>query len=124
MSDRDPYQPRADVDNWGNVEANIKRHEGGCWTWVGAPLTCNVYRFVAEAYGSPLPVGRKLYRIPGCIMGKECVNPSHLGIGVDGFMLAQRMRRQEILEPSKTATVIKLTPEDGEFLRSLRISWE
>jgi hypothetical protein len=112
------------TSDWGEVEAHIERHEGGCWTWVGAPMTCNVYCFVAEAYGAPLPVGLgKLYRMPDCRLGKECVNPNHIGTGED-FVLAVKGERREIPEPSKTDAGINLTPRDRRFLKSLRISWE
>jgi hypothetical protein len=112
------------TSDWGEVEANIARHESGCWTWVGAPTTCNVYRFVAEAYGAPLPFGLgKLYRMPDCTLGKECVNPNHIGTGED-FVRALNGRRQEIPEPPMMATGVKLTPRDRRFLKTLRIEWE
>jgi hypothetical protein len=110
--------------DWDDVEAHIERHEGGCWTWDGSSVDGNVYRVVAEAYGAPLPVGRgKLYRMPDCTMGKECVNPNHICTGED-FVSALNGRRQEIPEPPMMATGVKLTPKDRRFLKSLRISWE
>jgi hypothetical protein len=109
------------TSNWNEVEAHIVRHDSGCWTWDGSPVEGNVYRFVAKAYGSPLPT-EKLYRMPDCKLGKECVNPNHLGTGAD-YVLAINGRRQEIPEPSRTVT-IKLTPQDRQFLKTLRICWE
>jgi hypothetical protein len=112
------------TSDWGEVEAHIERHEGGCWTWDGSPVDGNVYRVVAEACGAPLPVGLgKLYRMPDCKLGKACVNPNHLGTGED-FVLSVNGRRQEIPEPSKRETGVKLTPQDKRFLKSLRIGWE
>jgi hypothetical protein len=111
------------TSDWGEVEAHIERHEGGCWTWVGAPMTCNVYCFVAEAYGAPLPVGLgKLYRMPDCRLGKECVNPNHIGTGED-FVRALNGRRQEI-PASKADARVWLTRQARQFLKSLKISWE
>jgi hypothetical protein len=101
---------------------HIERHDSGCWTWSGAPMECNVYRYVAEAQGTPLPAGPKLYRMPGCTLGKECVNPNHLGTGAD-FVLALNGRRQKIPEPSRMVMVVRLTELDREFLRSLKVSW-
>src|ERR1700694_1532977 len=100
--------------HWSDVEAHIRRHNSGCWAWSGAPVEGNVYRFVAEAYGAPLPAGQKLYRMPNCKLGKQCVNPNHLGTGAD-YVLALNGRRQEIPEPPKTVT-LKLTPQDRRFL--------
>ena len=108
--------------NWHEVEVHIERHESGCWTWDGAPLYGNVYRIVAEAYGTPLPAGQKLYRMPDCKLGKECVNPNHLGTGAD-YVLALNGRRQEVPESPKSVT-IKLAPQDRGFLTRLRILWE
>jgi len=85
-------------------------------------MECNVYRFVAEAYGAPLPT-EKLYRMPDCKLGKTCVNPNHLGTGAD-FVLALNGRRQEIPEPPRTDRVVQLTEQDRRFLKSLRIRWE
>jgi hypothetical protein len=83
------------------VAVHIDRRENGCWTWSGSPVEGNVYRIVAEAYEAPLPAGQKLYRMPGCTLGKECVNPNHLGTGAD-FVLALNGRRQEIPAPART----------------------
>jgi hypothetical protein len=110
------------TNNWNAVDVHLRRHESGCWTWSGPPVEGNVYRLVAQACGTPLPAGQKLYRMPGCMMGKVCVNPHHLGTGAD-FVLALNGRRQEISEPPRTVT-IRLTPEDSRFLKTLRISWE
>jgi hypothetical protein len=112
------------TSDWGEVEAHIERHEGGCWTWDGSPVEGNVYRFVAEAYGAPLAFGRgKLFRMPDCKLGKECVNPNHIGTAKD-FFRALNGQGQEIPEPPKMATGVRLTPKDRRFLRALRIRWE
>jgi len=110
------------MDNayWNVVDAHIKRHECGCWTWAGAPLDFNVYRFVAESCGAPLPSRQKLYRMPDCKLGKECVNPNHLGTGRD-FVLALKGQREEI---SPNAVTVKLTPQDERFLKALKIGWK
>jgi hypothetical protein len=114
----------SNTNDWGDVEVNIKRHESGCWTWIGPPLECNVYRFVAEAYGAPLPNGHgKLYRMPCCTLGRKCVNPNHIG-SRDDYMLTLDGRRRDNPEPLKTATGVKLTHEDRRFLKTLRIRWE
>jgi len=110
------------ASNWSEVEAHIGRREDGCWIWDGPRMECNVYRFVAEAYGAPLPT-EKLYRMPDCKLGKTCVNPNHLGTGAD-FVLALNGRRQEIPEPPRTDRVVQLTEQDRRFLKSLRIRWE
>ncbi len=60
--------------------------------------------------------------MPDCKLGKDCVNPNHLGTGAD-YVLASNGRRQEIPEPSRTV-MVKLTAEDRRFLKSLRIVWE
>jgi hypothetical protein len=60
--------------------------------------------------------------MPDCTLGKECVNPSHVGTREDYF-LALGGRRQ-MPEPSKTGTGIRLTKRDREFLRALRVTWE
>jgi hypothetical protein len=110
--------------NWNDIEAHIARHDGGCWTWDGTPVDGNVYRIVAEACGIYFPVGRgKLYRMPECKLGTECVNPSHIGTGAD-FGRALNGRRQEVPEPSKMATGITLTQKDRRFLKNLRVRWE
>jgi hypothetical protein len=112
------------TNDWGEVETHIERHEGGCWTWDGTPVDGNVYRVVAEACGILFPVGRgRLYRMPECKLGKECVNPNHLGTGED-FVLAVNGRRQEIPEPSKTVATVRLTRMDRQFLKGLNIRWE
>jgi hypothetical protein len=82
-------------------------------------LDGNIYRVVAEAYGVPLPAGQKLYRMPGCTVGRKCVNPNHLGTGED-FVLSLQGKRKEVPEPSKAG----ITPQDRQFLKSLRIEWE
>jgi hypothetical protein len=109
------------TSNWSEVEAHIERREDGCWTWDGSPVEGNVYRVVAEAYGAPLPT-EKLYRMPDCKLGKECVNSNHLGTGAD-FVLAINRRRHEIPEPPSMGRVVRLTERDREFLKSLRICW-
>jgi hypothetical protein len=112
------------TNNWDDVAAHIERHEGGCWTWDGTPVDGNVYRVVAEALGAPLPTGKgKLFRMPGCTLGKPCVNPNHFGTGED-FVRALNGRRQVMPEPPKTGTEMKLTPRDRRFLKSFRIRWE
>ncbi len=113
----------SNCDDWNDVEAHIERREGGCWTWDGSPVACNVYRLVAEAYGAPLPTGRKLYRMPGCKLGKDCVNPNHIGTGED-YMLALDGQRRRWSEPQKNVTEIRLSKQDREFLKALRIRWE
>jgi hypothetical protein len=111
----------SESNDWGSVEVNINRHDSGCWTWVGAPMACNVYRYIAEVHGTPLPTG-KLYRMPECRVGRDCVNPGHLGTGED-YMLALTGQRRKISEPSKTGTV-ELTASDRLFLRELKIGWD
>jgi hypothetical protein len=111
------------ASNWNDVAAHIDRHDSGCWTWSGAPVEGNVYRVIAEAYGAPLPAGPKLYRMPDCKLGKECVNPNHLGTGAD-FVLALKGRRQEIPEPPRMGMGVRLTERDREFLRSIKVRWE
>jgi hypothetical protein len=112
-----------DTNDWDEVAAHIERRNySGCWTWDGSPLDGNVYRFVAEAYGAPLPT-EKLYRMPDCKLGKQCVNPNHLGTGAD-FVLALNGRRREAPEPPRTVKVVRLTEKDKQFLKSLRIRWE
>jgi hypothetical protein len=110
------------ASNWSEVEAHIERREDGCWIWDGPRMECNVYRFVAEAYGAPLPT-EKLYRMPDCKLGKQCVNPNHLGTGAD-FVLALNGRRQEIPEPPRTVRAVRLTELDKEFLRSIKVRWD
>ena len=111
-----------ETHNWDAVEPHIIRHPSGCWVWDGFPVAGNIYRVIAEAVGCPLPVGQKMYRMPECQIGRDCVNPNHLGTGAD-FVLALNGRRQEIPEPPKTGTV-ELTARDRLFLEALRISWE
>ena len=89
-----------------------------------APMTCNVYRFVAEAYGAPLPLGQgKLYRMPDCKLGKACVNPNHIGTDED-FVRAVNGRRKESPGRSKTVPMVRLTRLDRRFLRGLNIRWD
>jgi len=111
-----------DTNDWRSIEVHIERHESGCWTWDGSPLDGNVYRIVAEAYGAPLP-DTNLFRMPGCTLGKECVNPNHIGTEAD-FALALKGQRREIPQPSRTVTKVRLTKLDRQFLKSLRIVWE
>jgi hypothetical protein len=112
------------ANDWSTLEPHIERREDcGCWLWSGAPPEGNVYRIIAEAIGCPLPAGVKLYRMPECKLGKSCVNPSHLGTGVD-FVLALNGRRQEIPEPPKTVRVVRLTKLDREFLKSVKVRWD
>jgi hypothetical protein len=110
------------ASGWNEVDPHIVRHDSGCWTWDGSPVEGNVYRVVAKAYGAPLPT-EKLYRMPDCTLGKECVNPNHLGTAAD-FVLAINGRRQEIPEPSRAVTVVRLTKQDREFLRSVKVGWD
>jgi hypothetical protein len=113
-----------ETNDWGSVEVNLKRHASGCWTWVGAPLDCNVYRYVADALGAPIPNGHgKLYRMPDCTVGRKCVNPNHIGTLQD-YYLSLDGRRQDIPEPSETVTGMKLTPKDKRLLKRLNISWD
>jgi hypothetical protein len=72
---------------------------------------------------APLPAGEKLYPMPDCTLGKDCVNPNHLGTSAD-FVLALNGRRQEIPEPPRAVRMLRLTEQDRQFLKSLRISWE
>ena len=60
------------------IWADVQRHENGCWTWVGQS-GCNIIRLLAEMSGKPLPLLRRMYRMPGCVLGKDCVNPEHVG---------------------------------------------
>jgi len=109
--------------DWNDVEAHIERRDnGGCWTWDGSPLQGNVSRVIAEAYGAPLPTG-KLYRMPECKLGKDCVNPNHLGTSAD-FVLALNGRRQEIPEPPRAVRIVRLTELDREFLKSVKVRWD
>ena len=108
--------------SWSEVESHIIRHGNGCWTWDASPLEGNLYRVVANAYGTPLPI-EKLYRMPDCKLGKPCVNPNHLGTGAD-YVLALHGRRQEIQEPPPTVGVVRLTKQDSDFLKSLQIRWD
>jgi hypothetical protein len=109
--------------DWDIIKCSIERREDGCWRWVGVLLPeGNVYRVVAEAYGAPLPAREKMYRMPECKLGKTCVNPNHLGTAED-FVLTVNGRRQQIPEPSRTAT-IALTTSDRRFLRELKIGWD
>jgi hypothetical protein len=112
------------TSDWGEVEAHIERHEGGCWTWDGSPVEGNVYRLVADACGIIFPIGRvKLYRMPACRLGKVCVNPNHIGTGKD-YVRALNGRQQEIAGPSKTCPMVRLTRMDRQFLKRLHIRWE
>lgn len=108
------------INSWADVEKHIERHACGCWTWDGAPLACNAYRFLAEAYGTPLPMGHTLYRMPGCALVDECVNPSHIGTGEE-FMRAVQRQLQDVPDQPETATELKLTARDKRFLKSLKI---
>ena len=89
--------------DWFDMEPHVVRHDSGCWSWDGFPLDGNIYRAVAEACGCPLPAGEKLFRMPDCALGKDCINPMHLGTSVD-FVLALNGRRQEIPEPPTTVS--------------------
>ena len=109
-------------NDWGNVEKHIERHASGCWTWDGSPLTCNVFRYVAEAHGTPLPAGQ-LYRMPGCVLVDECVNPSHIGTS-DDFMRAVHRQLNDASEDPKMPIELKVTARDKRFLKSLKISWD
>jgi hypothetical protein len=109
-------------NDWGDVEKNIERHACGCWTWGGAPLACNVFRYVAEAHGTPLPAGQ-LYRMPGCVLVDECVNPSHIGTS-DDFMRAVHRQLDDASEEPKMPIELKVTARDKRFLKSLKISWD
>jgi hypothetical protein len=56
-------------------------------------------------------------------MGEKCVNPNHVGTGRD-LVLALRGQRKETPEPPRTTTGIRLTPQDRQFLKTLKIGWE
>jgi hypothetical protein len=73
---------------------DIERHENGCWTW-SKPCECNVIRLFAELFDKPLPAGRKLYRMPECHLGKECVNPDHVGT-VEEWMSRVRQQSENV----------------------------
>lgn len=60
------------------IWADVDKHDSGCWTWTGAS-GCNIIRLLAELSRDPLPANRKMYRMPECTMGKDCVNPDHVG---------------------------------------------
>jgi hypothetical protein len=60
------------------IWADVQRHENGCWTWAGQS-GCNIIRLLADLSGKPLPVLRRMYRMPKCELGKDCVNPDHVG---------------------------------------------
>jgi hypothetical protein len=57
---------------------NILLTESGCWQWVGEPTTTKMHVYVAELCHATLPRGQK-YRMPDCVLGDECLNPSHVG---------------------------------------------
>ncbi len=57
---------------------DVVLQENDCWRWKGAS-DCSVIRLLAELGGKPLPVNTRLYRMPECQLGKECVNPEHVG---------------------------------------------
>ncbi len=59
---------------WNDVEM----HENGCWTW-SRRAECNIIQLLAELSGNPLPMNSKLYRMPDCGLGRNCVNPEHVG---------------------------------------------
>lgn len=90
---------------------DVEKHENGCWTWSG-PKICKVTRVLAELLGNPLPYGRKLYRMPDCVMGAECVNPAHCGTSED-YMLHVRLNKSLIGE---------FTDDDLKFLSQMAIS--
>ena len=61
---------------------DVLKHASGCWTWTG-PKICRVVCILADMTGNPLPIGRKMYRMPHCSLGIQCVNPQHVGTGED-----------------------------------------
>lgn len=76
-----------------NVERAIWQdvhiHESGCWGFTG-PRWCSVIRLLADLAGESLPVNKKMFRMPECTLGSECVNPEHVGTSRD---LAARQER-------------------------------
>ena len=111
-------------NDWGDVEAKIERHECGCWTWTGAPVPSNIYRYVAEAYGTPLPTGKTLFRLPGCVLVAGCVNPNHIGTSDDFMRAVQRQLEDASEQPKTPPPELKITSRDKRFLKSLKITWD
>jgi hypothetical protein len=76
-----------------NVEeaiwADVQRHENGCWGWPGRKPECNIIRLLADLSGKPLPALRRMYRMPGCALGKQCVNPDHVGTAEEWMLRTQ-----------------------------------
>lgn len=92
---------------------DVDKHENGCWTWTG-PNICKIIPVLAELVGNPVPAGRKMYRMPDCILGAACVNPAHCGTSED-YMLHVRLNRNAVGE---------FTEDDLNFLAELGISSE
>ncbi len=89
---------------------DVEKRECGCWLWNG-PTVCKVVRVLAELMGNPLPAGRKMYRMPHCIIGAECVNPAHCGTSED-YMAHLRISKK---------AVGQFTEDDREFLAEIGI---
>jgi hypothetical protein len=72
------------------ILADVDKHESGCWTW-GKPSECNILQILARLCGRRLPPGRAtLYRMPECVMGKDCVNPFHVGTSEEWLSSVKR----------------------------------
>jgi hypothetical protein len=71
---------------------DVQKHEDGCWTWNG-PTGCSIIRLLARLCDHSLPVGVKMYRMPECDMGADCVNPFHVGTSEEWMARMRRSRR-------------------------------
>jgi hypothetical protein len=112
-----------DTYDWDEIEPHIVRHASGCRTWDGSPAE-GVFRLVSEALGIPLPSRNgKCYRMPDCTMGKECVNPNHVG-SLENYYRTLEGQRRDTPEPSEMCSGMKLTARDKRFLKSLNITCE
>lgn len=76
------------------IMADVERHDNGCWTWTG-PKGCNIIRRLAELSAKPLPANRRMYRMPECELGAECVNPEHVGTADEWSRAMRRLRRTQ-----------------------------
>jgi hypothetical protein len=74
------------------IWADVHEHENRCWTWSG-PTGCSIIRLLAKLCENELPEGRKMYRMPDCELGKNCVSPYHVGTSED-WMFRLRMSRR------------------------------
>ena len=70
-------------------------------------------RLLAELEQIPLPMGKKLYRMPNCVLGKMCVNPQHVGT-------SEQYIRQ--IDPRNETIQTTFTADDVRLLREMKIS--